>query len=143
MLVPALTVEGSTEEAASHLDNWNQLEPPQKNYPERVYMLKMAGKADNTSLAGVYNPDRKLGLVLRFDRSQLECLSVWKLMAEGAYVLGLEPGTAYPRGRVVERKAGNVITLHPGEKRCYQLTLEILDGDSQLTTIEKELNAMN
>lgn len=142
MLVPALSAEGSSAEAASHLDSWNQLEPPQKDYAERVYMLKMAGKADNTSLAGVYNPEKKLGLVLRFDRSQLDCLSVWKLMAEGGYVLGLEPGTAYPRGRVTEREAGNVITLRPGEKRRYQLSLEILDGDGQFAAVEQEVRAM-
>lgn len=142
MLVPALSAEGSSPEAAAHMDNWNQLEPPQRGYAERVYMLKMARKADNTSLAGVYNPDKGLGLVLRFDRSQLDCLSVWKLMAEGSYVLGLEPGTAYPRGRVTEREAGNVIILRPGETRRYQLTLEILDGERQLAAVEEEIHSM-
>ena len=38
MLVPALSAEGSSPEAAAHMDNWNQLEPPQRGYAERVYI---------------------------------------------------------------------------------------------------------
>ena len=52
----------------------------------------------------------------------------WKMLGEGLYVLGVEPGTSFVDGRVAERKAGRVPVLAPGESRRYHLEVTVLTG---------------
>jgi hypothetical protein len=47
----------------------------------------------------------------------------WKMMGEGAYVVGLEPANCHVEGRCVERERGTLQILEPGESRRYRLEI--------------------
>ena len=47
----------------------------------------------------------------------------WKQTCEGTYVLGLEPGNAYPQGRAKEVDEGRLTILQPGDSK--KMTLEV------------------
>jgi hypothetical protein len=55
------------------------------------------------------------------------------MMAEGQYVVGIEPCTN-SFGRQAVREAGEMIVLAPGEKRIYDIEVGILDGAEEIRT---------
>jgi hypothetical protein len=75
---------------------------------------------------GLYNEKIGIALALRFNKSQLPCLTNWQHWGEGEYVTGLEPGTNPPSGQARARKENKLIHLQPGETRSYDLQFEVL-----------------
>ena len=73
----------------------------------------------------LHNPTLALTVNLRFQKSQLPWLTNWQHWGPGEYVLGFEPGTHPPIGQAQARKDNTLITLAPGERRRYDLTLTI------------------
>jgi hypothetical protein len=49
----------------------------------------------------------------------------WRMPGAGTHVLGIEPANCFVEGRTAERARGTLVTLAPGEKRTYQLELDI------------------
>ncbi len=47
---------------------------------------------------------------------------------EDGYVTGLEPSTGFPNNRRIERKAGRVPKLGPGESRKFAIDFEVVSG---------------
>ena len=45
------------------------------------------------------------------------------MMAEGLYVLGVEPANCHVEGRVKERERGTLQVLAPGENRIYHMEI--------------------
>jgi hypothetical protein len=65
----------------------------------------------------------------------------WRMMAEGQYVVGIEPCTN-GFGRAEVRKAGELITLQPGEKRVYDLEVGVLDGADGIAKFRTRVKAL-
>ena len=71
---------------------------------------------------------------MTFALEQLPCFTLWKntgALADG-YVTGLEPGTGYPNPRQVERAAGRVPQLAPGETRSFAMNFAIHADQAQV-----------
>lgn len=66
------------------------------------------------------------GTGLRFKKSQLPWVTNWQHWGRNEYITGLEPGTNPTIGQARAREDGTLIFLEPGEKRVYDLTLEII-----------------
>ena len=64
-------------------------------------------------------------LAITFDAENLDGFVEWKMMGVRDYVLGLECGNCYPDGRDVMRKIGMLKFLQPGEKKRYEVKVEI------------------
>ncbi len=75
---------------------------------------------------GLENPQIGLNLNLRFKKKQLPYLSNWLHYGKGEYTVGLEPGTNPPVGQSRARQQNELIMLAPGEKRKYELEIEVL-----------------
>jgi hypothetical protein len=54
-------------------------------------------------------------------------MAEWKMMGNGAYVVGLEPANAFTLGRAGERAAGRLQMLEPGECRSFRVELSVDD----------------
>jgi Domain of unknown function (DUF4432) len=52
----------------------------------------------------------------------------WRQLGSGTYVVAMEPGTNRDAGRFDARQRGELIHLHPGEQRHYELELGALAG---------------
>lgn len=110
-----------SEESKKYIDSALQMEKPQPNYVERCYFFDMTEK-DDICKSGLFNNDINLGFVMKFKKSELPCLTEWKMMGKTDYVLGLEPGNIHPCGRANARKDGILQFLKPDE--CYKTSLE-------------------
>ncbi len=115
--------------------NFNNFHQPTHLYQEKVFFIEFgSNKAGDTELL-LYNKKLQLGVSERFNLKQFPYFTMWKQMGEGDYVLGLEPGTAYPLGRDKIRERGELITIKPGEIKQFTLNLAVIEG---LEAIEKE-----
>jgi hypothetical protein len=123
-------------EAAADGDRYTRLGPPLPGYKERVFLWEMKADAQGWAKAGLANRafgnGHGLGVLIRYRQKELPCFTDWKMIGEGLYVVGLEPGNAYPLGRVAEREAGRLQHLGPGEEREFALEIEVLDGNRSI-----------
>lgn len=122
LTIPSLETTPRDGHAKTGLDKWNLVEKPQKGYQEMCFYHKMAKEAKIT----LENPEIGLGLQMEYDGEKLPCFTQWKMMGERDYVMGLEPGNAYPDGRDLMRKEGRLVYLNPGEKTEHSITLRFL-----------------
>ena len=93
---------------------------PRDHYPEQCFYHEP--ESGHVSLA-----NRELGISVNvdFDLDELPCLTQWKLMQKGEYVLGLEPGNCYPNGRDKMRESGKLRFLAPGESAEQTLKISV------------------
>lgn len=118
--------------AAEGVD-WRTVDPPGAGAVEQVWEHVPRPGADGLVRARVVNPDlgdgRSAGLEVAYDPSTLPRLFQWRVMGEGHYVVGLEPGNLRIEGRQAAREAGDLVVLAPGERRAHRLDLRLLWGD--------------
>jgi len=120
--IPANSVKARNAHAEEDIENCLKMELPQKDYEERCYYhdVKEFGGLANVS---IFNPDISKELKMSFDKNTLDYFTEWKMMGEGDYVLGLEPGNCTPDGRDVMRKEGKLKFVEPG--KTYETKIEI------------------
>lgn len=141
VVLPSKEVTPRTEIAAKDIGIWNRLIAPTPGFSEQVYFHKMGAKADGVVLCGIVNRacEGGYGVYVRYNRNQLPYFTQWKMMGQGEYVVGLEPGNALVQGRVEERAAGRLQYLDPGETREYILEIGVLDGAEAIARFEEEV----
>lgn len=116
-------------EAEEGLSNWNVLQPPTAGYQEQVFRHKLATNDDGVSWVQLDNREVFLSLHLSYSSYSLPHLFQWKMMGQGAYVLGLEPANSSAiEGRAVARQRNDLQVLEPGENRSYWLKFSVLEG---------------
>lgn len=120
--VPAKEVLPRNDHAAEDIENCLRMEKPQAGYEERCYYHKFDQKEGKAS---IYQPKLGMELEITFDAESLDGFVEWKMMGVRDYVLGLECGNCYPDGRDVMRKTGMLKFLQPGERKCYEVKVEV------------------
>lgn len=115
--IPATKVTPRNAHAAEDLENCLRMEKPTAGYEERCYYHEMQGIAK----VEVKNPAIGRGLTMEYDTALLPCFTEWKMMGEYEYVLGIEPGNAYPDGRDVMREKGMLQMIASGEVRAHEV----------------------
>jgi hypothetical protein len=110
------------------LPDWMRFQVPTAGYAEQVFYHDLP--ADKNGWAGIQlvNPDRQLGIRVRFQKATLPNLVEWKMMGKGTYVLGLEPANCRAGGRSQERERGTLQSLQPGEQREFNVEIEVMDS---------------
>ena len=63
------------------------------------------------------------GVYIKYNKEQLPWFTIWKMLGESEYVVGLEPGTAFPMGREKAKNGGYLINLKPFEE--YSIEIEV------------------
>lgn len=103
-----------------------EMEKPQADYQEKVFVYDVKD-IDGKAKVGIYNPDSKAGFTMTFSKKTLPYLTQWKMMGEYEYVLGLEPGNAYPVGRDVMRQRDELKILAPDESYTTEIVFDFTD----------------
>jgi hypothetical protein len=116
------------EDAEAGLADWRSFQPPTAGYREQVFRhVPVADDAGKVRVE-LRNPNLGLGLRWTYDKAELPHLFEWKMMGEGTYVVGIEPGNSSGiRGRAAARESGDLPHLAPGEARSYTLEVEAIE----------------
>ena len=88
--------------------------------------------------AGLYNEKLGFAVALRFQKEQLPWLTNWQHWGRGEYVTGVEPGTHPPIGQAKAREEQSLIFLEPGERRSYDLDIDVLQNQAQINQFTKQ-----
>ena len=112
--IPHNSVKPRTEHAEKFMDSRLLSHAPQPNYEERCYYYDVK-ETDGVAKIGIYGNDVNIGLVMSYNKAELDCLTQWKMLGEKDYVMGIEPGNCNTDGRDVTRKNGLLKFLQPYE----------------------------
>ena len=136
MLVsPTKSVRPLNDVTANDME-YSKFSGPVPNYSERVYDHTLQPGTNGSVRVALVNetfdngPGRPagLGVYVQFKLSQLPRFTQWKMLGEGAYVVGMEPGNCSVLGRAAAREAGELVTLRPQETREYDLEIGVERG---------------
>ena len=115
------------ETAKSGLDKWDRCQQPTRGYQEQVFIHRPTTDEAGLTLVELKNPELGLGLRWSYLTANLPYLMEWKMMGEGAYIIGVEPANCNGLGgRAATREQGQLPMLEPGESRNYLLDIEII-----------------
>jgi len=109
------------------LADWTRFQPPSPGYREQVFIHRPRVSQDGTTTVELKNPQMGIGVRWKYDTASLPYLMEWKMMGEGAYVVGIEPANCDGLGgRASTRERGRLFVIKPGESRHYSIGLEII-----------------
>ncbi|MBN1542788.1 aldose 1-epimerase family protein [candidate division KSB1 bacterium] len=140
LLAVVNSVEARDKTAARGVDVFDRFEAPTPGYEEQVFFIDhdtdSRGQVQvalvNRSFAG----NQGIGLYLAYPKTELSEYTEWKMMGQGAYVVGMEPGNCRPEGRTLARRRGVLEILQPGESRSFHLEIGVLDGNEAIHDFE-------
>jgi len=121
--IPSEKVAPRDDHAKKGIENCAVMEEPQNGYVEKCYYHTLSGKPT----VSIFNPEIKKGLKMYYDTNELKYFTEWKMMGEGEYVLGLEPGNCTPDGRAVMREKGLLEFLKSGETKTHRIKFEFIE----------------
>lgn len=139
LLLPAERTVPRDAEAEKGKDEWSIFPDPQKDFFEQVYLHVPKELEDGKCSSFLLNENMGLGVYIKFEKQTLPYLTEWKMVGEGEYVLGMEPGNCFPLGRKKEREAGRLVTLKPGESRKINLEIGIAEGEKEIEQFKRYL----
>jgi hypothetical protein len=116
--------------AAKSLNKFAEYVAPTKGFVEQVYGIIPFADNKNRTTVMLRNAAGDKAVSMSYSIEQLPYFTLWKnttAMEEG-YVTGLEPGTGFPANRSIERQAGRVPKLKPGETRRFAIDVGIHAG---------------
>jgi hypothetical protein len=122
---PVRRVTPFNTHAAKDVAQYAEYGPPARGFIEQVYNMVPYADADGRSLVLLRNAAGDRGVSMAFAVAQLPFVTLWKNLTalEEGYVTGLEPGTGFPYTRRIEREAGRVPVLKPGETRRFTIDI--------------------
>ena len=137
-LVSADSVEPRDERAAAGIRQYAEMAAPTPAFEEQVYLINPKADAQGLCCAALVNRDLDGGLAvsLTWPKATMPCLTEWKMMGRGTYVVGIEPCNAplWPRDRL--RREGRCPELGPGESFETSLTIRVHVGTQELAGLE-------
>jgi hypothetical protein len=144
VVMPVREMAPINARAAEGIATYDTYAGPTAGFAEQVYCYDLLADGAGHSLAMLYNRAADRGVVLRLNRHELPCFTVWKNTAavEDGYVTGLEPGTNYPNFRGFERQQGRVPLLSPGGRWECHWSLEIHDRVAGVAGVLAEIAAL-
>lgn len=141
LIAPSRTVTPRDDEARSGLKEHDSFSAPVPGYKEQVFSHDMDAGPDGYVTAAMLNRalngGQGLGLYVRYRQRELPWFNEWKMMGEGVYTVGIEPGTTHTLGRAAARADGTLQFLEPGQERHYHLELGILSSPEEIDSLEK------
>lgn len=109
------------------LSQWNRFQGPTAGYKEQVFLHSPAVDSDGKVTIDIKNPKLDFFLRMSYLKEQLPHLVEWKMMGQGAYVLGVEPGnTGSITGRANARAAGDLPMLEPMSSQTFAIEFEVI-----------------
>jgi hypothetical protein len=124
------------------IDGYQFLSAPVRNATEACFEHEVVAEPAGTVPVGVVNRSLGLGVYQVFRSSQLPHHTVWRMLGEGTYAVGLEPSTNRDAGRFDARDRGELQWLEPGEIRRYDLEIGALPGAEAIAGFESRLESI-
>ena len=110
---------------------WDRFIAPQKGYVERCYLHDMKADSDGMVNLCLVNEELGIGVYEKYPAKEFPYFVEWKMMGQGEYVVGIEPGNITGH-RASMRDEGTLEILEPGEERQFSIELGVLSGKDMI-----------
>jgi hypothetical protein len=141
LLTPPAEVVPRDEPARAVMAHHAEFPPPADGFGQLVYEHRLRQPIpERASIALAnpgYTPTGGIAVSVAFDPRQLPHLWQWRMLGPGMYLTGLEPANCGILGRAVEREAGRVDLLGPGERRRFDVTIAASVGPVVAEMVER------
>ena len=115
--------------AQGGLAEWDHFQVPTPGYQEQVFIHQPVAAENGLTSVELHNPQMGFGLRWKYKTAGLPYLMEWKMMGEGAYVVGIEPANCSGLGgRAATRELGKLPLLEPGQSREYHIDVEVISN---------------
>jgi len=125
LVLPSHTCEPRDDVARAGESDYQHFEEPKPGYQEQVFYHELqpdsSGQVEVRQVIPVFDQGRGLGVYWRYALADYPVFTEWKMMGEGFYVVGIEPGNCHVTGRASERARGTLKVLGPLEVRRYRI----------------------
>jgi Domain of unknown function (DUF4432) len=127
--------------AAKDVATYAEYSAPTPGFIEQVYNLQPYADSEGRSMVMLRNAPGDRAVSMGFAVAELPYVTLWKNLTalEEGYVTGLEPGTGFPYTRRLEREAGRVPRLKPGETRRFSIDVALHTTASDVTAVEEQI----
>lgn len=127
--------------AAKDVATYAEYAGPTRGFIEQVYNLHPLSDPDGRTVVMLRNARGDRAVSMGFPVAELPYVTLWKNLtaAEEGYVTGLEPGTGFPYTRRVEREAGRVPKLAPGQTRRFSFDVGLHTTSADVEAVEQRI----
>lgn len=127
--------------AGKSLTEFHKYVGPTKGFVEQVYGIVPFADDQQRTMVMLHNAAGNKAVTMQYSVEQLPYFTLWKntTATEEGYVTGLEPGTGFPANRSIERKAGRVPKLKPGETRQFVIDFGLLENKLDIERAAAEI----
>ncbi len=140
-------LEPFNKNAQNGIDTFDVYEEPIAGISEQCFSIEQ--DVDENGIVNVaivnrqFNNNQGIGVYLAYPKAELPRYTQWKMMGQGNYVVGMEPGTCLPEGRKTARKRGDLINLLPGGKIITHMEIGVLESNNDIRSFESKLRGMD
>ncbi|MGB2713890.1 MAG: aldose 1-epimerase family protein [Vicinamibacterales bacterium] len=127
--------------AAKDVGTYTEYAAPRRGFIEQVYNLHPYADQNGRSMLMLRNAAGDRAVSMDFTVGDLPYVTLWKNLTalEEGYVTGLEPGTSFPYTRRLEREAGRVPKLKPGETRRFAIDVGLHTRSEAVRAVDDEI----
>ena len=147
LIAPVIKARTRDDEAKIEADRHCRFLPPTSGFKERVYYMEMAADGNGQVKAGLvnrsFNKGAGFGLYMAYPLKQLPLMIEWKMMGEGAYVVGMEPSNCEAGGRAQAREKNQLEFIEPGAVRTFDLEIGALTGMGEIDAFERTVRGIH
>ena len=130
--------------AAQGFEHYNRFQDPTSEYAEQVFYHDLTPDSEDFVRAALVNPaflgGQGIGIYVKYRSTELPFFTEWKQMGEGDYVVGMEPANCLVEGRDIDRAAGRLQFLEPGESREYHLEIGVLSSVEEFDALRESVS---
>jgi hypothetical protein len=139
LLVPS---RRTTTDYGVPVEGYAAMSDPVRGATEACFEHDLIAEPGGTVPVALVNRALALGVYQVFRIAQLPHHTVWRMMGEGTYALGMEPSTNRDAGRWDARERGELQWLAPGERRHYDLEIGALNGLASIAEFEARVSRL-
>lgn len=145
VVLPLRRLQPMNANAQQSLDRYNEFSGPTAGKSENVFLIEPLSDAAGNVKVLIQNADKSLGCSVQYSVDTLPLLTLWTNLAaqRSGYVVGIEPGTNYPFNRRLERDAGRLKKLRPGESTSYALTYALFNEREEIRRVSDAIQNIN
>jgi len=143
-IVSAIECKPYDQKSRMNMSKAGRFGKPVSRFQEENFLYRIVPNTDGFGYAALINRSLLggIGLYIRFDITHLPFLSMWKMLGENDYVVGMEPVSQKIESRSTLREHGNIQYLKAGESKTFIVEIGILDGFEEINNFSEMIVGM-
>lgn len=124
------------------ISGYDKYTGPRPGSTEQAFLMSLYGDRSGRTAVMLRNKAGDRAVSIAYPLKQLPHFTLWKGLHDPAdgYVTGIEPCTAFPMPRPVEREAGRLINLPPGRSHRTAIEFTLHTGKADVKSATERIN---